>query len=84
MKMNLEMKVDFILGDFPFNLLVPFTSIPTSKILPWNKWMENYNNALFIFFNKVFVNDGAILLVDPHDLHILKELILMIFIFSKS
>lgn len=67
------MKVDFILGDFPFNLLVPFTSTPTSKILPWNKWMENYNNFLFIFSNKVFVNDGAILSVDPHDLHIFKE-----------
>jgi hypothetical protein len=73
MKMNLEMKVDFILGDLFFNLSVPFTSIPTSKIFPWNKWMENCNNVLFIFFNKVLVNDGAILSLDLDDLHILKE-----------
>jgi hypothetical protein len=73
MKVNLEMKVDLILGAFPFNILVPFTSIPTSKIPPWNTWMENYNNALFSFSNKSFVNDGAILSLDPNDLHVIKE-----------
>jgi hypothetical protein len=72
MKVNLEMKVDLILADFPFNLSVPFTSIPTSEIPPWNKWMENYN-ALFIFSNKFLVNDGAILSLDLDDLHVLKE-----------
>jgi len=71
MNVNLEMKMDLILGDFPFNLLVAFTSIPTYA--PWNKWMENYNNALFIFSNKFLVNDGFILSLDPNDLHVLKE-----------
>ncbi len=65
--------MDLILGDFPFNLSIPFTSMPTSEIPPWNKLMENYNNALFIFSNKFLVDDGAILSLDLNDLHVFKE-----------
>jgi hypothetical protein len=54
--------------------MVPLVSHFLTKILVWNRQVDDYVIFVFDFVDKFLASEGAILLFHPNDLHVFKEI----------
>jgi hypothetical protein len=71
--MNARNKVHIIFANIPRNLLVLLLSRNPNDIPTWNKKVNEYIAKVFDFASIFLAFDGAILLLHPYDLKVLKE-----------
>ncbi len=73
MQMNPSGKVQLVFVDELRNLLVPLVSRNLDNILVWNNKVDEYIVGVFDFAHIFLASYGAILLLHPNDLGVLKE-----------
>jgi hypothetical protein len=70
-----DKKVDLVLANVPFNLLIPHVFKSLSLIPSWNMWMDNFIKSIVVFANKFQFDRRDFIIMHVNDPWRLKEIL---------